>query len=100
TQHDLSGSLTALMADRYGLPIRRFSAEMEPTVASPDEARLLRVSVGVPLLKVVSVAFSNRDLPVRYSLGWYRGDRLKFIVEDYDIVADLAPLSAVTTRSG
>ncbi|NLG69399.1 MAG: GntR family transcriptional regulator [Firmicutes bacterium] len=99
TNHDLSGSLTALMAEKYGLRIRRFAAEMEPTVATADEARLFRVSLGVPLLKVMSVAFAERDLPVRYSIGWYRGDRLRFIVEDYDIVADISP-PLIGSRSG
>lgn len=86
---DLSGSLADLMA-AVGARVERAEDRVEAVVATGEEAELLRVPVGAPLVFIHGVAFSAANEPVRYSEALYPGDRWTFSLETTR-EADLRP---------
>lgn len=77
---DLSGSLTELMAEA-GARVAHSRDTAEAVSATEEDARLLRVSEGAPLIRIEGVAFSADRHPVRYTEALYRGDRFRFSVD-------------------
>ncbi len=76
---DLRGSLTLAMAD-VGARVDSSRDSVEAVLASPEEADVLGVEVGSPLLMIEGVALAA-SAPVRYTKALYRGDRFKFSVD-------------------
>jgi len=76
---DLRGSLTTAMA-AVGAGVEHSRDTVEAVVASPEEANILHVQTGSPLLMIEGVAFAA-SAPVRYTKALYRGDRFKFSVD-------------------
>jgi len=76
---DLRGSLTSAMAD-VGARVDNSRDSVEAVLASADEAEVLGVETGSPLLMIEGVAFAA-GTPVRYTKALYRGDRFKFSVD-------------------
>jgi GntR family transcriptional regulator len=52
---------------------------IETVLATPDDAQLLGVDVGLPLLLLSRHAFDLDGEPVEWAQSLYRGDRYKFI---------------------
>ena len=79
---DLGGaSLYRLMGDagvRPSVGRRRIQA----IAADEEQAGLLGVDVGAPLLEVSAVGIDDSGVPFEHFVAWYRGDRISF-----DIVA-------------
>jgi DNA-binding GntR family transcriptional regulator len=53
--------------------------------ADDDQADLLGVAVGAPLLEVTAVGLDEHAQPFEHFVAWYRGDRTAF-----EIVASAA----------
>ncbi len=53
---------------------------LEPGLARADEADLLAIAPGAPVMRVERVSF-GADGPVEFALATFRGDRTRFIVE-------------------
>jgi GntR family transcriptional regulator len=53
-----------LYQTRYGINVLRTSERLRATLAEAEEARLLAVKKGAPLLEIARVAFSYHDAPV------------------------------------
>jgi len=79
-QGDLSGSLTELMV-KAGARVAYTNDAIEAVLASPDDARLLAVRTGSPLVFISGVAFSREMEPLRSTQALYRGDRFRFRVD-------------------
>lgn len=77
---DLTGSLTDLMAG-VGARVARSQDTAEAVPATGEEARLLGISPGAPLIRVEGVAFSADRQPLRYTEALYRGDRFRFSID-------------------
>ena len=77
---DLTGSLYDLMAS-MGARVEQARDSLEAVAASGDEARLLKVDIGTPMIFVSGVAYSSDLEPLRYSEALYRGDRFRFGVD-------------------
>lgn len=74
---DLTGSLhDAMHAD--GAREQETHDEIEAVAATADEARLLGIAVGSPLLLIEGVSFSAALEPLRYTEGAYRADMFRF----------------------
>lgn len=71
---DLSASLYALIATRYGLPIDRGDQTVWADVADRANATLLGVTPGAPLM-VFRRTSSAGPVVVEHITSWYRGDR-------------------------
>ncbi|WP_218566409.1 GntR family transcriptional regulator [Vallicoccus soli] len=74
TREDAEGSLYALFADRYGLVIDSAEQTVTAVTAGPDDAPLLGVPLGAPLLLFDRVSCAA-GRPVEVTSSWYRADR-------------------------
>lgn len=88
-ERDLTGSLSELMAS-VG-PKVDWSRDSIEAVIRGDEARLLAVPVGLPLILIRGVAFSSAMDPVRYTEALYRGDRWRFLLDTSRPARDFRP---------
>src|SRR5581483_7296134 len=79
---DLStGSLYAVLSQRYGLTVASGTRTIEAIVAQQPLATLLEVSKGAALFKVTSISYLAGGRPLEYYEAWHRGDRSKFEIE-------------------
>ncbi|MCE7980878.1 MAG: GntR family transcriptional regulator [Caldilinea sp. CFX5] len=74
-------SLYAYLERQYGLLIARGRRRIEAVVADEQEAKLLQVPVGAPLLLLDSVSYLDDNRPLEYYHAVHRGDRSQFEVE-------------------
>lgn len=72
-------SLYNVLSERFGLVMEWGEDMIEATAASASIARLLKVDMGEPLLKIQRHAFVSRAM-VDYSVSFYRADRYKLWV--------------------
>jgi GntR family transcriptional regulator len=72
-------SLYALLRDEYGVTIASAENSVETRLAGPDDAALLDVVVGAPLLVVRRLALSSAGEPVELTSSVFRGDRVRFV---------------------
>jgi GntR family transcriptional regulator len=79
-QADLTGSLYDLMVG-LGARIDRARDTLEAVLATKEDARILQVPVGAPLVFIRGVAYSAALEPLRYTEALYRGDRFRFGVD-------------------
>ena len=75
--HGLSGSIYTLLARDYGQRPTSASESLEPVIARPDEAELLHVEVGSPLMLITRTAFTTAGLAVEFARDLFRPDRIK-----------------------
>lgn len=80
-RHELErrGSLYQTLREAFGIHLARAEDVVETALASPREARLLQVDVGVPLLAVHRTAFDSHDSAVEFTRSVFRGDRFRFV---------------------
>jgi GntR family transcriptional regulator len=86
---DLTGSLSELMA-AVGARVERSEDRVEAVLATGEEAELLGLRPGAPLVFIRGTAYSGANEPVRYSEALYPGERWTFRV-DTTREADLRP---------
>ena len=90
-KEDLSDtSLYALLRDRYRLPLARGERRLEAVAAATQEARLLEVALGSPLLLLESVAYAPDGRPFEHSVALQRGDRTTVELEFFASPDELA----------
>jgi GntR family transcriptional regulator len=74
-----NSSLYETLASGYGVELAEAEETIETVLAGPEDARLLSVDVGLPLLLVSRHSFDPSGSPVEWAQSWYRGDRYKII---------------------
>lgn len=74
-------SLYAYLEEKYGIVLSRGHRTIEAVAASEDEANLLKIEVGSPLILLDSVSYLEDWTPVEYYHALHRGDRSRFEVE-------------------
>lgn len=79
--HDLGGSLYALMRDEYALGPVRAVERLQPVSARPHEAESLHVESGAPLMLVERTALAADGTPVEFAHDRHRGDRARFVID-------------------
>jgi GntR family transcriptional regulator len=77
---DLTGSLTNAMKT-LGTAVADAIEYVESVVASEDEAAILGIQPGEPLLRIEGTAYSGSGQPLRYTDALYRGDIFRFSVD-------------------
>ncbi len=77
---DLTGSLYDLMVG-LGARVEEARDTVEVVLATGDDAQILKVPMGAPLIFIQGVAYSAALEPLRYSEALYRGDRFRFGVD-------------------
>jgi GntR family transcriptional regulator len=78
-QLDRHPSLYETLTASYGVRLAEAEETIETVLAGPEDARLLEVDVGLPLLLLSRHAFDVDGMPVEWAQSWYRGDRYKFV---------------------
>ncbi len=82
TREDLesTGSLYRILAEKFGIIPTEADETLEVTLATPEEASLLSIEPGSPLLLNKRVLFSQTRTPVEFVKILYRGDRYRYYV--------------------
>jgi GntR family transcriptional regulator len=76
----LSGSLYELLQKHYDTHPDQGQEQVEVVSAGPDEARILGIDIGAPLLSVVRTTLDTRGRKIEYSHDLFRGDRTRITV--------------------
>ena len=79
----LDDSIYELMAQRYGLSAVKAVERLVAVLADADQAALLGIEVGDPLMAIERVAYDGADQPLEYSTDLVRGDRTRVIAWAY-----------------
>jgi GntR family transcriptional regulator len=74
-------SLYQVLRSNYGLKLDRVKRGIEAVAATEQEAMLLEIGVGAPLLQIESITYTPEGKPVEYFLAKRRGDRTRFELE-------------------
>ncbi len=74
-------SLYEFLEKECGLFIARGRRYIEAVSASAEEAHLLQVAKGDPMIMLDSISFLESGTPVEYYHALHRGDRSRFVVE-------------------
>ena len=72
-------SLYETLAKAYEIQPAEAEETIETVLAGPNDAQLLGVDVGLPLLLLSRHAFDIEGNPLEWAQSWYRGDRYKFV---------------------
>lgn len=80
THWDGAGSLFKALSDGYGVVMHRMSVTFSAVLARPEEARLLQVSPGAPLLVSRGRNADAAGTVVAVAEHRFRGDRVRFTV--------------------
>ncbi len=78
--HDLTGSLWALMRDTYGVRPLKADARVVAVTLDRFEAEALGVKTGSPAIVLTRTVFDDRGDAVELARDVYRGDRAEFSV--------------------
>ncbi len=74
------GSIYAILQDKFGLFPTEADETLEVTLATPEEAELLQIPVGSPLLLNERTLWSQDRKAIEFVSILYRGDRYKYFV--------------------
>jgi GntR family transcriptional regulator len=78
-------SLYVTLERELGLVLDHGHRTIEAALATAEQARLLGIAAGDPVLLLKSLAFLADGTPIEYFLAWHRGDRSRF---DVDLARD------------
>jgi len=76
-------SIYAILAEDYGIRLRRAEQELEPVRAEADAVRLLGCHIGEPLMLVRRRAFDETGKPVEYAEDRFLAGRSRFHSEAF-----------------
>jgi len=74
-------SLYEFLEEDCGLKIARGRRFIEAVAAGDEEAKLLRVRRGAPLVMLNSICYLQKGIPIEYYISLHRGDRTRFDIE-------------------
>ena len=74
-------SLYALLREKYGVHLARGTRLVEVSFCTEEEAGLLRVSPGAPLLVLTGTMYDTEGQPVEFGVARHRGDRSQLEIE-------------------
>jgi GntR family transcriptional regulator len=75
-----SGSLYRILQEKFNIIPSEADETLEVTLATPEEAELLQIPEGAPLLMSERVLFAQNRKPVEFVKILYRGDRYRYYV--------------------
>ncbi|MGZ5486638.1 MAG: GntR family transcriptional regulator [Nitrososphaeraceae archaeon] len=94
---DLSGqSLYSYIEGKYNLKINKGIRYIESVVANEEEAKLLNVKKGAPLLYIESIGYLDDGTTLEYYNALHRGDRIRLVTElkrlkSFDKIGNIPP---------
>ncbi len=72
-------SLYETLAAAYDVHLAEAEETIETVLATPYDAQVLGVDVGLPLMLISRQSFDTAGEPVEWAQSFYRGDRYKFV---------------------
>jgi GntR family transcriptional regulator len=78
-------SLYVFLESQCDLTIARGRRSIDAVAANENEADLLAIDVGSPLLLIDSISYMKDGTPIEYFHGLFRSDRLRFEAEIFEI---------------
>lgn len=78
--YDLNGSLYSLLRDQFGCECVKAMQSIQAGEATAQDARLLKIKTGAPVLCITRTTYSSGDVPVEQVQSIYRGDKYIFNV--------------------
>jgi GntR family transcriptional regulator len=78
-QLERHASLYETLRTSYGIQLTEAEETIETVLADPQDARLLGVDAGLPLMLLSRHAMDSTGQTVEWAQSWYRGDRYKFV---------------------
>ena len=75
-----SGSIYAILQEKFGIFPTEADETLEVTLATPEEAGLLEIPDGAPLLLNERTLWSQDRVAIEFVKILYRGDRYKYLV--------------------
>jgi GntR family transcriptional regulator len=78
--HRLSGSIYDVLTRRYGQTPYTANESLEPVIATVEEAELLGIEPGAPLMLIERIAFTAAGLPVEFARDLFRSDRIRISI--------------------
>jgi GntR family transcriptional regulator len=82
TDFDLeASSIYAILNEEYGVALASAHQSLEPVVAQSQQAKLLEIQRGAPLMLVVRTSRDARGRVVEYARDFYRGDCFRFVTQ-------------------
>jgi GntR family transcriptional regulator len=76
----LGGSVYELIEEHFDVKPARATERIEVTAAAPDEAMILDVEPGAPLLAITRTVTDDDGEPIEYSRDLFRADRTRIVV--------------------
>jgi GntR family transcriptional regulator len=92
-------SLYAILEEKFGLQIVRGRRTLEAMAANDQDAKLLRITAGSPIVLLKSVSYLKDGHPIEYYEAKHRGDRSQFEVELIRVREPEKPLGHETSPS-
>ncbi len=82
TESEMSeyGSLYRILQEKFNIIPTEADETLEVTLATPQEAQLLEITPGAPLLLSERLLFSQYRKPIEFVKILYRGDRYRYFV--------------------
>lgn len=80
TREKISGSLYDYLEEKVGLRIGRADQSIEASLLTPEEADILDVPEGSPVLLIERCAFLSDGRPFEWTKSLFRADRYKFYI--------------------
>ena len=77
---DFHGSLYKVLEQKYRIPIEWAEEEISAAKASPEEAQLLRIDAGEPVLIMERLTFTRGHQPLEFVRALYRPEHYTFSV--------------------
>jgi GntR family transcriptional regulator len=74
-----TGSLYAALRDHYDRGVHSVEDTVETALATPDQAEVLQIATGQPLLLVHRTSRDKTGRVVEWTRSVYRGDRFRFV---------------------
>ena len=71
-------SLYRVLSEIFDMPPIAADQEIEADLPSADEARLLEIATGIPILRTRRITSTRRGQPIEYAVSIYRGDKYRF----------------------
>ena len=71
-------SLYRLLETKYGIPLLEADQELEAGLAGNEEAQLLKISLGRPVLFTRRITYTERNQPIEYAKAVYCGNKYIF----------------------
>lgn len=81
--HNLTDSLYDLMGKEYDLGPHSADEMVDPVIASDDQAALLDVTVGQPLLVITRTSYAVDGTPVEFAHDYFRPDRTRIMLRTH-----------------